>query len=379
MLIIGDSHVRSFSYSKHAYPVFLSSGKKLLLNNNLEWNSTLKKIDVFLSNEKKGLEKIYAVIGEPSIRFFIDDKNLNEQELTASVCDTYAKSLVERMQNLSDEIKNRYTAQLIFLPPVPRRDPRYAKVWQSVVRTQKTQDFELAGIFDEAVDDNGQITDHYFGDYIHANEKLADLLFKATNRDFVRSSSKYKWAYRYDFPRGETVWGEVGTEFLNYTGTASRDLKKACHKTQSLKRIVKCVNRIDLLFGRRWKVNTVLRTNGEGAWGFYSDEHSTLECPDPLRVARYEWLMRGNNTKHPIGAFKRLVFDFEALISHEELISRYGDFDEIIIIDDQPIKFELEGVDAVSFKIGSLHTKIYTQRSRFLIYYVLILICRRFV
>jgi hypothetical protein len=83
------------------------------------------------------------------------------------------------------------------LPPVPRRDSEYVKIWNRVVFALRAVGMVWARTFDRSVV-NGQLKEELVGDHIHANERLTDNALRFLGYENHLSSDSYAWEYQFE-------------------------------------------------------------------------------------------------------------------------------------------------------------------------------------
>jgi hypothetical protein len=330
MIILGDSHVRSFSYSCHTFPVFLSSGKNLLLNNEGQIEKTIKIISNFLSDSDllnfSSNETVYLLIGEPSLRFFIDSK-LN--------IDDYAEKYIQSIRYVEKELLLSFGVRFVVFPPVPRCDKSYSNIWLKVIDKFKEKGSQLGDIFDSLVDGQGSLLDKYVGDYIHANEKLADHVIRNVIGVNDLSSNKYKWNYFYGLSNG-AIWGEANIDFLCYSGSVSRDFDQFREKSLFLRDKIENLNYCSKLL--RLNVATDVSSEDEGFWACYSSDRvirfsESFDCFIKKRRDFLNCLVDtvGKVSQSGKKIKRKVIIDFCQEYNSEDIRKYIGEYDDVLI------------------------------------------------
>jgi hypothetical protein len=279
VFVLGDSHVRSFAYSKNVVPCFIGPGKTLLLSNSELREKTSIKIKRVLQYLPKSALAV-VLVGEPTLRFFLDGGH-NDSDYSS----TFVKAFCYQFNKLHQDIKKIHP-NLVMLPPVPRRDSRYAKIWEKVVSILRAEGFLWAGAFDTSVVD-GYLKAEMIGDYIHANEQLADEAMRFIGYENHYSSDLYAWQYQYEIADGAKIWGGVSKELLKYTGTNKRDWSSILVKTTCAKEFISILNNyLRLFFSYKTKVGVT-----ETGEGFF-----TLGLRNAVRVGRISSLETKRST-----------------------------------------------------------------------------------
>jgi hypothetical protein len=134
--MIGDSHVRAFSYNNNFIPFFIGEGRThCFINDNYLSNLISKVVNII--RELKARESVVLFLGEPDTRFYLGrgwkpwkSKYRNGWKLWKSKIGLFIGGKVKikkshkRYCHLINEVKNQTNASLLILniTPSDRRD-----------------------------------------------------------------------------------------------------------------------------------------------------------------------------------------------------------------------------------------------------------------
>ncbi|GAB1258031.1 hypothetical protein NBRC116494_25330 [Aurantivibrio plasticivorans] len=240
LYVVGDSHCRSFSYHPECLPLFVAPGKRLLLNSGDQLNETIELLNKTVCGIPES-SKLMLLVGEPSLRSFLESGGGSNS--------LYAKKFIESIFKLQENL-SKYKLELHIVPPVPREDEKYAALWVLVRDEMVRQKLPCATVFDEAVSGDGIIKQEYIGDFIHANQLLADLTLSKLLDSNMASSNRFAWSYEYSLPSKAKIWGGVPMESLVYDGVKSRNWSEMRLKTTSMELFCQFLNRVSVLFSK---------------------------------------------------------------------------------------------------------------------------------
>jgi hypothetical protein len=381
LFVIGDSHVRSFSYNKKVFPIFVAQGSQLLLNTNKQCEKTVKLLKPILESLPLN-NTVVLLIGEPSLREFLTEGSI----LTEVNPDNYASHFYQNLKWIKKNLTST-SRDIIIVPPIPRGDKDYGYLWLSVIQEMNKAGEHFANIYSSAVNENGALNELYIGDFIHSNEKLADLIVNTLQSGFAFSDDHHAWKYQYSLFGSSKVWGGVPMSTLRYEGRSSRNWQEILSTTIDTKMICSFLNLYFQLFdnsGNRWP-DLHVKTEDEGFIALNIERCNMFFLSSELRKKRFDILqnilsLTSSLSKNDKFFDKELVRDNAVLVTTNidillTNISRYALVFCIIPADQNLIKDDLAS-RVVVLKFGSQFLCILTKS--ILDSYVLVLVAHSY-
>lgn len=196
IVILGESHTRSFSYRKNVLPFFMGSGKTINLDNIKVINNSIDNIILKL-NKKECL--IFLYIGEPNCRYPIGntwtphwDEIHGGLNINSYIDKEYLHNCINRYSNI-----NLQDIDFI-LTPTGAYDPvQPALSYFNSLLKEKFGD-KVIDIFSKTVDKNLKTLDKYKAkdwkrDPIHVNSKISeDFLQILKDKNIIDNIENYK-------------------------------------------------------------------------------------------------------------------------------------------------------------------------------------------
>ena len=184
IIVLGDSHVRSFAKNKYFLPLFVGPGKTTCFINDKTSKETKNKVIDILSKFEKD-DRILLVFGEPDCRWWSgqgwhpwnskEKPSLNENGLNTSI---------NRFKNFIETILNKGYSNIVVYNTTPsEREVQNSavKIWNMDIENfcfGKTIPFIN---LNEELFNEGMIKTEYLADPIHLNEKSVNLTLKIFN------------------------------------------------------------------------------------------------------------------------------------------------------------------------------------------------------
>jgi len=332
--VIGDSHTRTFAFNKLYVPIFVSSGKNMLVDNKENLEKTLNYLYHTLRLIPDN-STVYLLIGEPTIRAYLSA----EKQIVSQFVENYISNMNRLCDSLSMEFPNK---NLNLLPPVPRRNDKYAELWLHVREAIQQEGWSCFDCFDFSVDARGVLNKQLVGDFIHANECLADGFAKYLGYQYEESSDRYKWSSMYYLPNNSRIWGGTNISFLRYEGDEPRDWRNISEPSLAKYKAVKI---IDYVLSRMYKKKFIVHvhTDDEGLFSIESTHNTRFFASDSFKDQRFDVLRFITSTKNLDSQaneqFRVMLLDqakLERKYDHEDgfdLIVRYYENPAIVEVD----------------------------------------------
>ena len=217
IIVLGDSHSRSFAHNQNFFPVFLGAGKhhnfissenfKIVLNKSLKVLNKLNQKDVLF------------FFGEPDTRYALgkgwypwDEKehiNLDHSKLICSSTDYYLK-LANKLR------KSGRNVMVLNVILTPRRDQnlivkKYNTTLKYKLKSYGIPFFEINSLIEE----NGVISEHYYGDQVHASNRIQPLVEKLLINLKLIDNSNFDNNYIWDIKKVQSEF-ELNDKFGCY-------------------------------------------------------------------------------------------------------------------------------------------------------------------
>jgi hypothetical protein len=196
IVILGESHTRSFSYRKNMLPFFMGSGKTINLDNIKVINKTLNNIILKL-NKKECL--IFLYIGEPNCRYPVRnnwtphwDEIQKGIDVKPYIDKKYLQSCIDRYSNI-----NLQDIDFI-LTPTGAYDPVQPALHYFNTLLKEKFGNKVIDIFSKTVDKNLKTLNEYKAkdwekDPIHVNSKISqDFLQILKNKNVINNIEDYE-------------------------------------------------------------------------------------------------------------------------------------------------------------------------------------------
>lgn len=256
--VLSDSHSRSFAYNDLFIPLFIGPGKTNLFLTDQQFNNTFNKIKV-ISSRFKPRSKIIFALSEPNFRFYNEDRETfseNENE----ICE-----LIVKRQHQVVEFLFSKGFEVFWMEAIPRRDLDYSKI--AVIYNAKlnkykdSNSFKILNFFKDTTNENLTIKDKYFGDFIHCNYELGNLI---ANKLGVINSD-FSWTYFHKILIDNyqiSIWGDFPKEKLIMHEKEPRNWKDFQQLTKSTELAASLINRIF----KRLKIKSARIFNVKEGW-----------------------------------------------------------------------------------------------------------------
>ena len=196
IVILGESHTRSFSYRKNMLPFFMGNGKVINLDNIISINTSIKNVILKL-NKKECL--IFLYVGEPNCRYPIKNhwtphwdeihKGLN---VNSYVDKEYLQSCIDRYSSIDLQDID------FILTPTGAYDPvQPALHYFNSLLKEKFKD-KVIDIFSKTVDKNLKTLNKYKAndwkkDPIHVNSRISeDFLQILKDKNIINNIEDYE-------------------------------------------------------------------------------------------------------------------------------------------------------------------------------------------
>lgn len=284
--VIGDSHVRSFSYSEIVFPVFVAPGKQLLLNTDEQCDLTFKLLMPVVDLPPKSATLV-LVIGEPSLREYLS----TESRIDPSI---YSKTFIQNLSKLANQLRLASNRKIIVLPPIPRQDKIYGYLWLKIIKEMSLHENSMALIFNTVVGGGGVLLEEYVGDFIHANEKIADVVLCRIAQSKLVSSNKYRWSYQYSIIDSCKIWGGVPISLLRYEGKSPRNWGRILEKSNDMAAVCNYLNRCVGFYQSLGTASSGVHveTYDEGYIAFSINACKSFVSPSELAKRRFAFLKK---------------------------------------------------------------------------------------
>ena len=191
IVILGESHTRSFSYRKNILPFFMGSGKTINLDNIISVNTSIKNV-ISKLNKKECL--IFLYIGEPNCRYPIKNHWTPHWDEIHKGLDVNPYIDKEYLQNCIDGYSNINLQDIDFiLTPTGAYDPV-----QPALHYFKAFKNKVIDIFSKTVDKNLKTLNKYKAkdwkkDPIHVNSRISeDFLQILKDKNIINNIEDYK-------------------------------------------------------------------------------------------------------------------------------------------------------------------------------------------
>mgnify|MGYP000863606451 FL=1 len=198
LIIIGESHTRSFSYRENVLPFFMGNGKTINLS-----TKNITKIDSKIKNILSTIDKensiTFLFLGEPNCRYPLKKKwdphwdEIRNKKTVKPLIDL--EHMTECVENLS---KLDLTNIDYILTPTGAYDPVIPALSKfNELLCNKFKD-KVIDIFSSTIDKDLKVLDSYKAknwekDPIHVNSKISeDLLFILKNKQVIDNVDDYK-------------------------------------------------------------------------------------------------------------------------------------------------------------------------------------------
>jgi len=196
IIILGESHTRSFSYRKNMLPFFMGSGKIINLDNIISINDSIKSVMSRL-NKKECLTFLY--IGEPNCRYPIRNHWTPHWDEIHKGLDVNSYVDKEYLQNCIDRYSSINLQDIDFiLTPTGAYDPvQPALHYFNSLLKEKFKD-KVIDIFAKTVDKNLKTLNKYKAkdwkkDPIHVNSRISeDFLQILKDKNIINNVEDYE-------------------------------------------------------------------------------------------------------------------------------------------------------------------------------------------
>lgn len=182
ILIIGDSHTRSFAFRKNIIPVFLGPGKKI----NLEPKNIriIKKKLNYLKNifDEAEYEK-YLILGEPNIRYQLGHGWYPHtlENINSKIDTEYIEECAERLISLSLKFDSK------IITPVSGYSQNLKGLLYFANYLKKQNLVNVIDIFSKTLTgsnvESKYLIENYKSDPIHLNLKISDVFIDEINEE----------------------------------------------------------------------------------------------------------------------------------------------------------------------------------------------------
>ena len=196
IIVIGESHTRSFALRNNLYPFFMGNGKEInLFKKNID--SVNKKINQVLNGIDNNKSLVFLYLGEPNCRYVINDswdihwKILKGQNITFDIdkCKDRLNSCIENMKILSNKIDYLIT-------PTTALD--ITNTTLKYFNTTLKQEFgdKVIDIFEKSIDEELKTLDEFKSnnwekDPIHLNSGISDVFLNILHDNGIIDDKSY--------------------------------------------------------------------------------------------------------------------------------------------------------------------------------------------
>jgi glycosyltransferase domain-containing protein len=206
--VLGDSHVRTFSYSVNFLPLFIGTGREANFSTIESAKFTHKRLSENAIRFRRPVP-ILLVFGEPDIRLYLENEGgIADKETMPE----YIIATVDRYMAVVKNLQTEFDNEILIYNAVPRPDVNYNKMAMMynarLGRLCKEHNIKFVDIWDSIVDENLSLDQSYSADYIHLDKNTLSIINKVMKSHGVLSSTapeeaNYRWDYRYRFTIGE--------------------------------------------------------------------------------------------------------------------------------------------------------------------------------
>ena len=190
IIIIGESHTRSFTYRQNMLPFFMGTGKEI----NLETKNiplVNEKIGAVLSKINKEESLTFLFLGEPNCRLPIKnhwtphwDEIRHGKKVIPKIDEQYLNKCIENLNDVNMEGID------YILTPTGAYDPVVPPLKYFNDLLMETYGDKVIDIFSNTIDENMKVLDSYKAkdwkeDPIHINSKISEDLITILNDKYI--------------------------------------------------------------------------------------------------------------------------------------------------------------------------------------------------
>lgn len=235
VVVLGDSHVRSFAYSLDFLPLFIGPGKTVSFVSRRRARNTMRVVRNNLRLLESG-RPLLVVLGEPDVRHIAATKREADQFSVVEDC-------VSRYSHLLKFCRANWKGSIFVYNVVPSRSNRrnvIARYYNECLARKCTEiGLKFVSIWTSIMLPSGEVSDEYVADEIHLNDKVAPYVLRelgigrveaASPRDALRPNN-FAWSYLYRFPvagGSETrIWGDAPCTLASAKFEKTKQLDRA--------------------------------------------------------------------------------------------------------------------------------------------------------
>lgn len=217
--IVGDSHVRSFSYSNSFIPLFIGPAAFNNFLTESRTNHTVKKI-MCISSKLSINDTLILMLGG-GVRHFAKDAS-NTQKSVEQL-DLVVKNYIPSIRQIRDSFPGKLIVCLSF-PPVlnDNNDIECHQYYNAALGKElESEDVTFVDI-SNPISENKLLKPKYTLDVLHVSYLISPILLDAIELEGVNvysdKNNEYPWSYLYEIPTKDSgpykIWGDCVKENL---------------------------------------------------------------------------------------------------------------------------------------------------------------------
>lgn len=195
IVILGESHVRSFSYRKNLLPFFMGSGRDVNLDNA---KLVIKKANKIIENTKDEDSLYFFYLGEPNVRYQLkNDWDVHKTGFKDQVLNKeYLQKCISKYKNILSKVKvdGIISPTTAYIPSL-----KALKYFNSELEKMcKELNISFINVYKSTINDKGNVRNklkdpNYKRDPIHLNSQISDIfLNELLNHGFISDIKNYK-------------------------------------------------------------------------------------------------------------------------------------------------------------------------------------------
>ncbi len=235
IVVLGDSHTRSFAYSTHINSLFIGPGRTNCFYDEESAELAKKKITANLTKISPD-SVIILVLGEPDIRHYLVNVGKFNSTISNLTSDdiNHTLSAVNRYTEVLNILKKQGTIDcpvIYGIVPSERKNQNFlAKIYNEKLQSFcKSEGFTYFDCWEAAYDNQtGVVRRKFQADYVHLNDLILPILFKfllkqrlISKKTALSYESNIEWSYLYKVKVGDNetrIWGDYSIKKLrDYT------------------------------------------------------------------------------------------------------------------------------------------------------------------
>tara|TARA_R110002020_G_scaffold78506_2_gene197405 strand:- start:275 stop:2434 length:2160 start_codon:yes stop_codon:yes gene_type:complete len=234
MIVLGDSHSRSFTHNTHFLSIFIGPGKQV----NFTTDEIAEETKNRLLNNLSRLDNhknVMLVFGEPDARLYLENHSGLRDQYDE---DTFIKLSTERYLKVALEVQKNIPGKVIVYNavPCPRQDQNLFSKKYNLALSElcSKHDISFIDIWNEVVQDN-ILDETYSVDHIHLSEKITPLVIRQLKSKrlidrSIEEENNYSWSYFYKFNIDSTesrIWGDAANSNTSEKFKRTEEVKEA--------------------------------------------------------------------------------------------------------------------------------------------------------